>query len=185
MDTFFEQIIVRKPSNAERIVKILTIVFGVLACLIMLTISFLRLLGAISFIFLPLSFGVAVFLYFTVRNMYIEYEYCITNDCFDIDRIIGKRKRERIVSLNCSDFEEFGIYNESVEQMLKNREFGGRSFAANSDADELYYAISRHARLGSVLIIIQPNDKIKSALKKFVPRQVQKDVLGGFGHTED
>ena len=179
MDVFFEQIVVRKPSNAGKIIKLLTIVFGIVAVLIMLTISFLNIFGAFSFIFLPLAFGTAVLLYFSVRNTYIEYEYSLTNGSLDIDKIKGKRKRERIVSVECSNFEEFGEYNKQVEDRMKNRDFGGFVFAANRDSDNLLYAVSKHKRLGTVMIIIEPNEKVRTGLKKFIPRQVQGDVLGG------
>lgn len=185
MDTFFEQIIVRKNTSVEKLIKILTIVLGSLAVVLMLLLSFFRALGSLSFLLVPLAFGCAVLIYFTVKNMYIEYEYSITNGSFDIDRIKGKSKRERMVSLECSNFEEFGIYNESAKNSLQNREFGGKVFAANKDSDNLFYAVVRHSKIGTVFIVIEPDDRVKSALKKFVPRQVQGDVLGGYGHSQN
>lgn len=186
MDTFFEQLVVRKMTAPEKIIKFLTIVFGVIAICLLIFLSFTNVFsGFITVLFLPAALGVGVLLWFQVKNMYIEYEYSITNGSLDIDRIRGKRKRERMVSVECSDFEEFGVYDESAALRFKGREFGGRAFAANRDSNELYYAISRHKKFGNVFIVIEPNDRIKGALKKFIPKQVQGDVLGGYGHSEN
>lgn len=176
MDTFFEQIVVRRKSSAEKTLKIMMIVFGVLAVLVMLYIAFFRIFGMFSFLFVPLAFGTAILLFFWIKNMYIEYEYCLTNGTLDIDRIKGKRKRERLITVECADFEEFGEYDSSAETRLKNRTFAGTAFAANHDSKRLFYAVSKH-RAGVVLIIIEPDDRVCSGLKKFIPRSVQKDTL--------
>ena len=186
MDTFFEQLVVRKMTAPEKVIKILTIAFGVIAICLLMFLSFTNAFsGFITLLFLPAALGLGVLLWFQIKNMYIEYEYSITNGSLDIDRIRGKRKRERMVSVECSDFEEFGVYDESAAQKFKGREFGGRAFAANHDSKELYYAVSRHKTFGNVFIVIEPNDRIKGALKKFIPKQVQGNVLGGYGHSEN
>lgn len=186
MDTFFEQIVVRKMTPPEKIIKLLTVVFGVIAICLLIFLSFTNVFqGFITLLFLPAALGLGVLLWFQIKNMYIEYEYSITNGSLDIDRIRGKRKRERMVSVECSDFEEFGVYDEAAAARLKAREFGGKAFASNRDSKERYYAISRHKKFGNVLIVIEPNDRIKEALKKFIPKQVQGDVLGGYGYSRN
>ena len=109
----------------------------------------------------------------------MEYEYSLTNGDFDIDRIIGKRKRQRLLTTNCSDFEEFGVYTEEKARAFKQRQWGAKVIAANLKDEGLYYAVVRHAKLGTVLLVIEPDDRIKSALRKFIPRQVQGNVLSG------
>ena len=183
MDVFFEQIVVRRLHGSEKVLKVLTFIFGVLAVLLLIFLSFLQALGAFSFILLPCAFGVGVLLFFQLRNTYIEYEYSITNGSFDIDRIRGKRKRERMVTVECEDFEEFGEYDKAAAERLKNRQFGGEVFASNRGDEGLYYAVSRHKKLGSVLIVIEPDNRVKTALAKFIPRRIQGNVFGSYGEN--
>ncbi|MBQ2676583.1 MAG: hypothetical protein IJF54_04175 [Clostridia bacterium] len=176
MDTFFEQIIVRKPKAVELVFRALMIATGVLAVIVMLFIATFRLMGAFSGFFVPLAFGLGVGLYFALKSSYVEYEYSLTNGYFDIDKIIGKRKRKRMISTSCAKFEEFGSYDEN-KQRLASRQFDTKILAANLMDNDLYYAVVRHKDLGAVLIVIQPDERVKTGLKKFMPRQVQKDVL--------
>lgn len=43
-------------------------------------------------------------------NFNIEYEYILTNNDLDIDKVIGKRKRKRMISLDVSTAEAFAPY---------------------------------------------------------------------------
>lgn len=183
MDVFFEQIVVRRLRGSEKVLKMLTLIFGVLAILLLVFLTFLQALGVFSFILLPLAFGAGVLLFFQLRNTFIEYEYSITNGSFDIDRIKGKRKRERMVTVECSEFEEFGEYNDAVAENFKNRDFGGSVFAANRSDEGLYYIVARHKKFGSVFIVIEPDERIKTALAKFIPRSVQGNIFGCYGQN--
>ncbi len=178
MDTFFEQILVRRRKPAELVFTIITVAVGVIAILLMLFCMFIQAFPFSGLLTLVI-FGLIVGIYFYLNSMYMEYEYSLTNGDFDIDRIIGKRKRQRLLTTNCSDFEEFGVYTEEKARAFKQRQWGAKVIAANLKDEGLYYAVVRHAKLGTVLLVIEPDDRIKSALRKFIPRQVQGNVLSG------
>ena len=178
MDTFFEQLIVRKKRSIEIIIQSLIVFFGVALIIIMFLIAFFRFFGQVSSLFVPLSFGAGVALYYIINDFYIEYEYSITNGYFDIDKIIGKRKRKRLISTSCSEFQEFGDYNLNKEK-LQQRQFNTTVFAANIGEEGLYYAVVKTKKSGLSLIVIQPDNRIKQALKKFIPRQVQGNAFSG------
>lgn len=185
MDTFFEQIVVKKPSAAETALKVAAAILGGAAVLLLIWLSLTPILGILSFLLFPIAVGLGALLIYLLRNTYVEFEYSITNGSFDIDKIKGKRKRSRMISLECIDFEEFGVYDAAAESRLREREFGGVVFAATRGEDGLFYAVSRHKTLDTVLIVIDPDERIKSALKKFIPRQVQGNVLSGTGSAEN
>lgn len=180
MDVFFEQIIRKKPNTAQKIIKIAFIIVAIVLIISLATYAFVW-LTANSFL-APLcvlaAFGVGFGAHWYVKRMYLEYEYSITNGDFDIDRIIGKSKRERVISTKCHDFEEFGVYDKTARERLSHREFNAKVIAANLDEEGLYYAVVTHKTAGTVLIVIEPDERIKSALKKFVPRILQNDVFG-------
>ncbi|MGN0173263.1 MAG: hypothetical protein ACI39F_02385 [Acutalibacteraceae bacterium] len=180
MDVFFEQIIRKKPNTVQLVMKILFILAAIVLIFSLVLFAVIN-LGYNSFL-APLSilaaFGVGFGAYWYIKRMYVEYEYSITNGDFDIDRILGKSKRSRIISTNCADFEEFGIYDAAKKEQLSHREFDSKVLAANLKEEGLYYAVVNHKTAGRVLIVIQPNERIVSALKKFIPRTVQNDVFG-------
>lgn len=179
MDVFFEQILRKKPNLAQKIVKIAFIIASIALILSLVAYAFVGLLqnSFLGPICILAAFGVGFGANWYVKRMYVEYEYCITNGDFDIDKIIAKSKRQRVISTSCQDFEEFGVYDENAKQRLVNREFNAKVFAANLDEENLYYAVVQHKTFGRVLLVIQPNERIVTALKKFIPRIIQNNVL--------
>ena len=184
MDVFFEQIVKKKTNALQKALKIGFIVTAIILIVLVFIYSVL-LMGSgspvnsiISSLLLLACFGIGYYTRWYVKRLYREYEYSITNGDFDIDRIIGKAKRERIISTNCKDFEEFGVYDEKAIKKLENREFDSRVIAANLDESPLYYIVVTHKTAGSVLIVIQPNERVLGALQKFIPKMVSKDVFG-------
>ncbi len=184
MDVFFEQIIKKKQNALQKFLKIGFIVTAIILIVFVLFYAVL-LMGSgnpkysiVASLLLLACFGIGYLTRWYVKRLYLEYEYSITNGDFDIDRIIGKAKRERIISTNCKDFEEFGVYDENTIKRFENREFDSKVIAANLAESPLYYAVVTHKTAGSVLIVIQPNERILGALKKFIPKAVSKDVFG-------
>lgn len=179
MDVFFEQIIKRKRRGAEAVVRIMFIIITILVILLMLYVAIFHLFGAFSGLFLLGAFGIAIAAYFYLLSLNIEYEYSLTNGFLDIDKISGKRKRRRMLSTSCKEFEEFGSYDVD-KQRLAQRAFDFKVLPANLRDTGLYYAVIRKDGYGTGLLVFQPNEKILSGLKKFIPRSVQKDVLSGY-----
>lgn len=182
MDVFFEQIIRKKPNKVQTVLKVIFVIVAIALAFFLMMYAFTWLVsGAVGGIIAPLcvlaAFGVCYGTYWYIKRMHLEYEYSITNGDFDIDRILGKSKRDRVISTNCSDFEEFGVYDEKAKEKLSHREFDSKVMAANLDEEGLYYAVVSHKTAGRVLIVIEPNERIISALQKFIPRIVQNDVF--------
>ncbi len=183
MDVFFEQIIKKKPNKVQTVLKVIFVIVAIVLIASLLVYGVVWMgsspIGGIitSFCFLA-AFGAGYGTFWYLKRMNLEYEYSITNGDFDIDRILGKSKRDRIISTNCSDFEEFGIYDEKAKEKLSHREFDSKVMAANLKEEGLYYAVVSHKTAGRVLIVIEPNERLVSALKKFIPRTVQNDVFG-------
>ena len=180
MDVFFEQIVKKELNSAQKIIKIVFIIATVVLIASLVSYAFVLLMAnsILAPICILAAFGAGFGARWYLRRMYIEYEYSITNGDFDIDRIIGKSKRERVISTNCQNFEEFGIYDEKAREKLSYREFNAKVMAANLKEEGLYYAVVAHKSIGSVLVVIQPDERIRTALKKFMPRFIQNDIFG-------
>lgn len=115
------------------------------------------------------SIGVLYLTYTLMKNMNVEYEYILTNGDMDIDKIMAKNTRKRVVSVKCPEFEAFGKYDKNVEN---NKNFQTKFTVCDSlESDNLYYFISRSAKYGRVFVIFNADDKVLTAMKPFLPKE--------------
>ena len=115
------------------------------------------------------AIGVLYLAYNLMRNMNIEYEYIITNGDMDVDKIMAKNSRKRVVSVKCAEFEAFGKYQSNVEN---NKNFQTKFLVCDSlNSDNLYYFISRSAKYGRVFVIFNADEKVLNAMRPFLPKE--------------
>ncbi len=156
MDTFFEQIVVIKKTAKD---------------IILLALIWILALGVSVFAFLALS-GIGVLIMagciygaFRLSNFFFnEYEYIVTNGIMDVDRIIAKSTRRREASFDLSKVDRLEKYNPN---MKIEGNFKKQIFACNKDDENAYLLV---ADGGKICIVFSPDERIKSAIVKFVPR---------------
>lgn len=159
---FYAECLVSKASTGGDTVKKLLIGLGT------------AILSAASFwfIFFPISLFIIVGIfygaYFLMTGVDTEYEYILTNGDLDIDKIIGKRKRKRLVSSSIDTFTAFGKLSDAGD-------FSGTTVLACGDTGEEYYADFVHKTEGNVRIIFTPNEKILDGMELFLPRQLRAE----------
>lgn len=167
MDVFVEQLVRRRITAKD---MFLSIIYVVLAIALFFFLVFLMpvMFGEITS--LPgaiLGLAVIYGAYYIISNMSIEYEYIVTNGEIDVDKVIAKRKRKRLVTANARTFEVFGVYNASEHI---DKEYSCRIFACEGEADSsCHYAIFSHTKLGKTLLVFSPDNRTIEALKKFIP----------------
>lgn len=170
MDIFVEQI-VKKESDGKDTAKKFAIVIGMslLTAALAFVMMFIPMLSGIA---LLLLFGVFYGGYYLITGLDVEYEYIVTNGEIDIDKIVAKRKRSRLITGKASTFEAFGKYetapdagNRTVVQAV------GRSLSGSDTT--VWYADFNHPSAGNVRIIFSAEDKVIEALKPFLPRQLK------------
>ncbi len=178
MDIFNEQLVTRKKSPAESFYK-----YGIIAIaalLIFLLVFFFApfFIGkAIAvFIFIPLAAALGVF--YLAKKMYgaldIEFEYALTNGQFDVDKIINRTDRTRLITFDCAEIEIFDKYDSKIS----TDSFKTRIFAANADSENLYYFSVKTKTTGKAIVVIEPNEKMLNGIKRSIPRQMYLDVFG-------
>lgn len=157
---FYAECLVEKSSTAGDTVKKVLIGLGtaILAA------------AAFWFILFPMSlfiiFAIFYGAYYLMTGIDAEYEYILTNGDFDIDKIIGKRKRKRLVSASIGDFTAFGPLSEAGD-------FSGTTVLASSGSGQDYYADYVHKTEGNVRLIFTPSEKILDGMELFLPRQLR------------
>ena len=116
-----------------------------------------------------IAIGILYLSYYFVRNTNVEYEYILTNGDMDIDKIMAKNSRKRVISLKCNEFEAFGKYTLGDE---KNKTYDVKITACDSlDSDNLYYCVARSSKHGRAFVIFNANERVLTAIKPFISKE--------------
>lgn len=159
MDTFVEQIVAKKKSGTD-----LAVIAGIVLLLLILLLFVVPLLFAYIGFLAPLlliAAGYGAWWLITSRNL--EYEYSVTNGDIDIDQIIARRKRKRVVSVAGPKIESLLPYR---PEALTGRKFDRQLIAAPSANEPDLWCFTYHSKKnGHTLVIFQPEDRVLEALK--------------------
>ena len=167
MDTYCEYIVKKKNGGKEMALRALIVVGALVLFLIFMFLG--TVVGAFSMITTLLAFGSLYGGYLLITSMNIEYEYIVTNGEMDVDKIIAKRKRKRMLTVNARSFEKFGPFKDAEHA---NESYSNRVYACTSPDDPgCYYAVLTHQTMGRILLVFTPNDNVLENLKSYIPRQ--------------
>ncbi len=105
MDRFSEQLIKKEATGKDMFIRGLDIA-AALAIIAALIFAF-AFIGIVS---LAVIAAVIWGLVWLLQGTSVEYEYIVTNDDLDIDKIIGRRKRKRLITVSLKTVTEIGEY---------------------------------------------------------------------------
>ena len=168
MDTFFEHI-VKKRFQVRDFLTILAIILGA-GLLVMLGLLFG---GYLGIFWLLLVCAVIYIAYLLISKQFVEFEYTLTNDDLDIDRITAKRRRRRILSVNCKAFDVLAAVNDPEHnRMMQDKSIKKVIMAASSPYSEnAYFALFTKDSVPT-LLIFEPTAQMLGTFKVFNPRKV-------------
>lgn len=168
MDVFVEQIVSkRKDGKQVALIVGILLLAVILAAVILAFALYLYILAPV----LLVGLGYGTWWIITQQN--IEFEYSVTNGDIDIDQITARRKRKRIVSVGGAKIESAGRYDAAK---WANRKMDRFVMAAPSpNEEELYFFTYHSKKRGHTLVVFQPDERVKQALYKALPRLVQID----------
>ncbi len=166
MDIFVEQIVKKEATTKVKVQKAL-IVFGV-AVVIVVSFFLLFYIGLFSVL---LSVGGIYLGYYLISNLDVEYEYIVTNGEVDIDKIIAKRKRKRLITFRIETFDRFGKYEDAP--LIENGTTQVRADGISANTTEKYYADFTHSKFGLVRLIFSPEEKVIATMKPYFKRQLK------------
>ena len=107
MDTFGEQLVKKETTSADWIKRIAIALGGLALATVLMWLSFFTGFMVLTMLSVGVIFGLA----WLMSGFGCEYEYIVTNEDLDIDKISGKRKRKRLITLKLNTAEEFGLYD--------------------------------------------------------------------------
>lgn len=171
MDSFYEHLIAMRHTKKDIAFKVLIwlAAFLLVFILVNIALSIPALMGFVVIIAVGVFYGATLL----SKRLDIEYEAIVVNRDMDIDKIIAKSSRKRMVSIKLTEVEEYGNFNESTKNNLSNRKFDFSLVCCNS-GEEARYLVYRHPKKGVCFIVIEYNEKLENEILKSVSRTVVK-----------
>ena len=171
MDIFFEQIVKINITPAKRILLCAIWLIDFLLVFIVVYLSFF--FPSLLFIIFVLLLGIMYGGYKITRRFYLEYEYIATNNDLDVDVIVARTKRTRLITINLSEVLRAGAYNESEHTAKKyNKKYFCCNKANDLLTDDLFFIEYKHKTQGLVLMVLSPDERLSAAIKKALPRGI-------------
>lgn len=161
MDRFSEQLVERASDKKMMFLKGLVIagaiaviaLLGYITVLFQLTTLFICLVAAAGAVWLSV---------YIMQGLNVEYEYIVTNDDLDIDKITGKRKRKRLISIDLKSVDEFAPYLNETELHSDIT-----VLAEDGTGVDMWYVFMETESSGRVAIIFNPDERTR------------KNIIGG------
>ncbi len=133
------------------------------------------------FMFIALAFGLTVMILLSVgilalgiwllSGVNVEYEYIITNNEMDIDKIIGRRKRKRMITVDISKATEFGTFPSEEEV-----DADATVHATSGVEKDAHYLLVEHSGYGTVKVIFNPNERMREAIVQELPNALRAKI---------
>ena len=171
MDNFTEQLVKKAETSASRNRRIMLVVSGIILTAALALLAFIQLdRPLLAFLGMILSAAAGYGTYFIVQGTYVEYEYTFTNGELDIAKIIAKKKRVEMLSVEVRNFNDFGKYSEELE------ETDDMTVVITSDniASHEYYADFQSEAYGSTRLVFVPNEKMLEYIRRYLPAKLRE-----------
>ena len=167
MSDLYSELLVKKEATAkDAVIKYGLVVLTVLAVFAGLFISPIVLIVAIAL-------GVAC--YFVIPRTDLEYEYLFVNGEFDIDMVMAKSKRKKVMSLNLSEADLIAPLNShKMDYYNGNSRMKTMDYSSGNPQHKRFAVIIKAGGENS-RIIIEADDQMAQALKNSAPSKVFLD----------
>lgn len=167
MDAFFETLIRHKKTPRDFLVEGGLFFGGLAAAFLAIFLgSFLhlRIFGVV---------GAAVILFFALQAIVFhkwEYEYTMTENTIDIDKIVAQRKRSRMISFDTKDCEVIAPMDSTHFDAYKHLPL--KDYTAYPEHPDNYFAVLE--RNGArICVLFQPTEEMVQAFKRYNPAAVR------------
>lgn len=167
LDNICEQLVTKTRSGAD-VAKIIGIMIG---SVLLASVSMFFAI-ALGFTFLILiSVGILALGIWLLSGVNIEYEYIITNNEMDIDKIIGRRKRKRMITVDISKATDFGAFPGT-----ENIDADTTVHATTGTQTDAHYLLVEHGSYGTVKVIFNPNERTREAIVQELPNALRARI---------
>jgi hypothetical protein len=169
-DMFAEYIVKRAPDAKSSAMRLLIIMAS--AILMYLALVLTQMFNLI--VIMPASVALVAWVGYRCFILYsIEYEYTVTNGELDIDRIVARKGRKRMINIKSTQIRTISPYDDE-----HNAEYDEGKFAKTVDArsspaaDDVWYVIADQGEAGRVRVLFEPTPKMLNIFQTYLPRRM-------------
>lgn len=159
MDNISEQL-VKKNEDSSDLIKRIVIIAGGAAAVIGL---FLLTVMVTPFAVIGIA-GAVFAVYWLFISTFVEYEYTVTNEYLDIDKIIAKRRRVNMLSISIREFTDFGEY--------QGQKYFGTTYSAVGGSEKQMYGIFADDGSGEGRLIFSPDERTLKNIRYHLKRNI-------------
>jgi len=165
-DVFIEQIVLKKQDLKSTLKKM-----GIILAALLIPSAFL-LIAILRFVF-PVVLAISCWLaWILLKNQNIEFEYSYTNGELDVDKILGKRRREHVASVSVRRFDILAPFTTEFAKEFESKTIRTiHDVSPDAKSEKRWFA--RYTDDGGVetLLIFEPNDRMLAAMGRLIPRK--------------
>ncbi len=170
-DIFVEYMVQRGMTPGLRLRQLLIVLGGGIALFLAFLLS--PMAGGLGFLVILAGLGIGFLAWRLARAQQVEFEYALTNGEFDLDKIIARSSRKRLLTFHCRDVEQLVPF--TAGEKLPS----GTIMACSSPQDDsLWRCTVKHPQRGSVTFVFNASESLLGAMSKFLPGSVRREVLG-------
>ena len=173
MDIFVEQLVKRKRRAIDYL-RIAVCVIAMLLILYFLPLGMSILAKAgLGFIVFLVCCVLIYLLYILVTATNMEYEYCFTNGALDVDKIINRRNRKRMIEVNARRIEMMaGTKTPAFDRLFHDRSVKKIYACTKIDDIDTYFLDYINDDGKHMMLIFNPNEEIRTGFRRYNPQKV-------------
>lgn len=166
MDHYNEQMIQKRTELKDIILRVIIAAFAV-------ALTGLSVFAAVAFfpMLIIVGAGVLYVAYILFIATFVEYEYIVTNNDLDVDKITGKSKRKRLVTVKLNTVKQWGEYTGA-----EGKDVSATVMASDATGYDAWYIIADHDKMGKIMVIFTPSKETITNINFGVPYAVKKKL---------
>ena len=165
-DIFVEEMVVRRKTTLNLLMSV-----GIVALALALALAIWLF---IPFIGSALTVIVLFAAYLGIKFQYVEYEYSFTNGDLDIDKIMAKRKRKRLVEVGHQKIKVMAPYTAEYEAETQGYSVSEVVDAsASKNAAGRWFFIYEKQDGTYAFVVLQPSKRMREAMQKYLRTRIK------------
>ncbi len=187
-DIFLENLVPRKKDTKDKLIIGLTVFGGVIVTLLLFACMLGLSLAAVTSEQLQkissMTFSIGLLLvafawygvYLIINTRNVEYEYIVTNNELDIDKVMSKKGRKHLITIDMGNVSSMGrIDDDSCNGVYKNPPEGVKvlDYSANSKTSFTYF-IDCTVEESRRIVLCQLTNKMAEGLWRYNPRNIKR-----------
>lgn len=165
-DVFKEQLIKRQGNKTDILKKIGLVLLGILLIIVSYPIT-----SKFKLTILVVA-GVIWAEYILINRFNVEYEYIFTNGDLDIDKIMNRSKRKRILTIDVRQFVVMAQFTNPEYKSLIGNIDTTLDYGSGVLSETTYGAV--YEKEGKrVLLLFEPNQVLFEAIKIYIPKKIK------------